>query len=97
VKAVFTGHEHNFQVSEDSDATGHIRYFVSGSGGELRPGNVSGSMARAHIQGWAPVRQFLVVEIEGKTMRVTPLSTEKFAVRDAAGRDVPMPVTIQGP
>ena len=38
VKVVFTGHEHNLQFSEDNDATGHIRYIVSGAGGQLRDG-----------------------------------------------------------
>ena len=38
VKVVFTGHEHNLQFSENSDATGHIQYVVTGAGGELRIG-----------------------------------------------------------
>jgi hypothetical protein len=95
VKVVFSGHEHNFQFSEDSDATGHIRYVVSGSGGELRPGNVMPNMVRAHIEGWAPVRQFLVVEIAGRTMHVTPVSPGGVTVRDAAGRAIPMPLVVR--
>ena len=78
VKVVFTGHEHNFQFSDLSDATGHIHYIVSGAGGELRSGNVMPNMPRAHIEGWAAVRHFLVVEIDGQAMRITPI---------AAGRD----------
>jgi hypothetical protein len=97
VKVVFTGHEHNFQFSEDSDATGHVRYVISGSGGELRPANIMGNMARAHIAGWAPVRQFLVVEIAGRTMRITPVSTDPVEVRDAAGEAVSMPLVIRLP
>jgi tartrate-resistant acid phosphatase type 5 len=97
VKAVFNGHEHNMQVSEDDDATGHIRYFVSGAGGELRRGNVMADMRRAHIAAWAAQRHFLVVEIEGRTMRVTPMSNQKIVLRDAAGKQVPVPITITLP
>lgn len=97
IRVVFTGHEHNFQVSEASQATGNIRYFVTGSGGELRRGNVTRNMERSRIEGWAPQRQFLVVEIENRTMRVTPISNERMFVRDRAGRELPMPVTIQLP
>jgi hypothetical protein len=97
VKVVFTGHEHNFQFSEDSDATGHVRYVISGSGGELRPANIEGHMAGAHIAGWAPVRQFLVVEIAGRTMHITPVSTEPVVVRDANGNEVSMPLVVRLP
>jgi len=97
VKVVFSGHEHNFQFSEDSDATGHIRYVISGSGGELRAANVQPNMARAHIAGWAPVRQFLVVEIAGRTMHVTPISVDPMVVRDANGQPVAMPLVVQLP
>jgi Calcineurin-like phosphoesterase len=97
VKVVFNGHEHNFQYSEDSALTGHVRYVVSGAGGELRAGNVTPNMLRAHIEGWAPTRHFLIVEIEGRTMRITPVSNDRFVVRDAAGRVLPMPLVVQLP
>ncbi len=97
VKVVFTGHEHNYQYSEDSDATGHIRYLVSGSGGELRTGNVTNNMARAHIEGFAPQRQFLVVEIDGRVMRVTPVSTGKMVVRDRDRKELPVTLEIRLP
>ena len=54
-------------------------------------------MARAHIAAWAPQYQFLVVEIAGKLMHVTPVSNTPLAVRDASGRPVQMPVVIQLP
>ena len=95
VKVVFTGHEHNLQFSEDSDATGHIRYIVTGAGGELRSGNVMPNMERAHIEGWAPVRHFLVVEIEGKEMKIWPVGSEKLVVRDRTGKEMPMPVGVK--
>jgi hypothetical protein len=97
VKVAFSGHEHNFQFSDDADATGHVRYVVTGSGGELRTANVQENMARAHIAGWAPVRQFLVVEIAGRTMRITPVSTGPVVVRDASGSPVPMPLVVRLP
>jgi hypothetical protein len=95
VKAVFTGHEHNFQYSEVDAATGGIRYFVTGAGGELRTGNVMPNMARSHIAAWAPARHFLVVQIEGGSMRVTPLSNERIVVRDAEGRPASATVVVE--
>ena len=95
VKVVFSGHEHNFQFSENSDATGHIRYVISGAGGELRPANVSPTMGAAHIEGWSPVRHFLTVEIDGSTMRITPMSNEQVTVREASGKEIPMPLVVR--
>ena len=97
VKVAFTGHEHNLQFSEDSDATGHIRYIVSGAGGQLRDGDVTQKMAAAHIEAWAAQRHFLVVEIEGRTMRITPVSYESFAVRNSAHQALAMPFVIDLP
>ena len=97
VRVVFSGHEHNFQVSEDSDATAHTRYIISGAGGQLRPGDVRAKLTRARMEGWAPQRHFLVVEIDGREMRVTPLSTEPVVVRKADGGQMPMPITIRLP
>ncbi len=94
VKVVFTGHEHNLQISEDSEATGHIRYIVSGAGGQLRAGEVYKNMTAAHVEGWAGHRHFLVVEIEGRTMRITPVSYEPFQVMDRDKRPIPMPLVI---
>lgn len=97
VKVVFNGHEHNFQFSEDNDATGRIRYVLSGAGGELRNSNVMGNMAKAHVEGWAPQRHFCVVEIEGRTMRVTPVGAEPIVVKDRGGKPIAMPLVIQQP
>jgi tartrate-resistant acid phosphatase type 5 len=97
VKVVFSGHEHNLQFSEDSDATGHIRYVVSGAGGQLRDGDITRKMAAAHIEGWAAHRHFMVVEIEGRTMRVTPVSYEPFVVRNSAHQPIAMPLVIDLP
>jgi len=97
VKVAFTGHEHNFQFSEDSDITGHVRYVVTGSGGQLRPANIEPEMARAHIAGWAPVHHFLVVEIDGRSMQITPVSTDPVMVRDANGNAIGMPLVVRLP
>ena len=92
VKVVFAGHEHNFQFTNARD-TGGITYVISGSGGELRPGDVRRKMAAQHIAGWAPFRQFLSVEIEGDQMRIVPLSPEPLSVVDRDKHPVKLPVT----
>ncbi len=97
VKVVFSGHEHNFQFSEDSAATGSIRYVVSGAGGELRHGNIQSHMEKAHMEGWAAERHFLVVEIEGKEMRITPMGTHPFLPVNSQGKPIAMPLTIKVP
>ena len=97
VKVVFSGHEHNFQFSKLGRQTGGIRYIVSGSGGELREGDVRGSMDRSQIEGWAAVLQFLSVEIEGKEMRITPLSTRQFDVVNKDGKKIEMPLKVTLP
>lgn len=97
VKVVFAGHEHNFQFSEVSPATHGTRYVVSGAGGELRSGNIVRRLAGAKMEGWAAQRHFCVVEIENKTMKITPVSWEKFTVRGRDGREVSMPVVVTLP
>ena len=94
VKVVFTGHEHNFQFSKLNAETGKIRYVVSGAGGELRTGDVRGSMDRAQIEGWAAALHFLSVEIEGKEMRITPIFPSPTNVVKADGSKVTMPLRV---
>jgi hypothetical protein len=91
VRAVFTGHEHNFQFT-DAAQTGGILYVISGSGGELRPGDVRHKMNAQHIAGWTATRLFLSVEIEGSTMRVNLVSPDAFQVVDSKGHAVKLPV-----
>lgn len=97
VKVVFNGHEHNFQMSEANDVSEGIRFITSGAGGELRPGSVQRNMKRANIAAWAPQNHFLAVEIEGKTMRVWPLSFTQVNVTDGDGRAVSLPIVITLP
>jgi hypothetical protein len=74
-----------------------VRYVTSGAGGELRGGNATGGMRKNNIAGWTAQNHFLVVEIDGKTMRVTPLSWEPVHVTDPNGQTVPMPLTVTLP
>jgi len=97
VRAVFSGHEHNFQISEQNGSTGGVLYVVSGAGGELRSGNIRNNMARSHIAATAPQNHFLLVELEGRTMRITPLSWEPVRVEDPGGNPVSMPVVVELP
>ena len=92
VRVVLSGHEHNFQFSK-RDETGGILYVVSGSGGELEAGKVRKKMAREHIAGWAPVHQFLSIEVDGPEMRITPVSPDAFQVLDPEGKPVSLPIT----
>lgn len=97
VRVVFTGHEHNFQFSKANRQTGNIRYIVSGAGGELRTGSVLSAMEAAQIEGWAPQLHFLAVTIEGKEMRITPISSEPIRVVDQNGKEIQMPIKISAP
>jgi len=97
VKVVFNGHEHNLQVSEANDRTSGICFIVSGAGGELRTGNLQSNMKQAGIRAWAAENHFLAVEIEGKTMKVTPLSFEPMKITDGEGHPVTVPITITQP
>lgn len=97
VKVVFNGHEHNFQVSQANGTSGGARYIVSGAGGELAGGNVQSRMNGANIAAAAMQNHFLDVEIDGKTMSITPLGYEPIAVRDSSGNTVPLPLKITIP
>jgi hypothetical protein len=97
VKVVFNGHEHNFQFSEVNEASGGVRFVTSGAGGELRGGDVRARMRESNIAGWSAQNHFLVVEIDGKTMRITPVSWEPVRVVDAAGGAVSLPLVVTLP
>ncbi|MBI3472785.1 MAG: metallophosphoesterase [Candidatus Solibacter usitatus] len=96
VKVVFNGHEHNFQFSERNPATGGICWVVTGAGGQSRPGNIAKRMAEAQIAGWSAAPHFLVVEIEDRTMRITPVGTDgEAAVTDSKGGRVRTPIEVK--
>src|SRR6185436_7704368 len=68
VKAVFSGHEHNFQHSH---ADG-IDYFITGAAGRLRR-SVPDQFAEAHTVTWATECHFLLVDVSGDKMTVRAL------------------------
>jgi tartrate-resistant acid phosphatase type 5 len=95
VQVAFNGHEHNFQFASRNQRSGGIQYVVTGAGGELRNGRVSGeSMRAANIAGWAPQRHFLVVELDEREMRITPIGAEPIHVTGSDGNPVPMPIVV---
>ncbi len=69
VRAVFSGHEHNFQHSHFDD----IHYFITGAGGKVRlePPN---DFNDAHTVGWASAGNFLIVNVDSQRMVVTPMA-----------------------
>lgn len=97
VAAYFCGHEHNLQLSRNDTSMAPTVMFLTGAGGELRTGNARREMARERIAAWAAVRHFLHVEIDGETMRVTPIGAQPVEPVDAAGRRVPLPFTLTRP
>lgn len=94
VQVVFSGHEHNFQLSKQNGATGGVLYVVTGAGGQLRPADVRGGMDSANIAASSGQRHFLLVEIEDQTMRITPISVDPMRVRNRAGQAIPLPIVL---
>ncbi|HKG21289.1 MAG TPA: metallophosphoesterase [Blastocatellia bacterium] len=68
VRAVFSGHEHNFQYSMSDGIT----YVLSGAGGKVRRGPLS-DFASARTVGWASEPHFLLVEAGSEQMLITPI------------------------
>ena len=65
VRAMFSGHEHNFQ---HSIADG-IHYFVSGAAGKLRK-ETPDQFDKARTRSWSDKCHFLLVEVRGSEMKV---------------------------
>jgi len=65
VRALFSGHEHNFQHS----IVDGINYFVSGAAGKFR-NRVPDQFEQAHTRSWSSACHFLLVAVEGNTMTV---------------------------
>jgi tartrate-resistant acid phosphatase type 5 len=95
VHVVFNGHEHNFQIAEKTPVTGNVQYLVTGSGGQLREGDVSKTAKARGISGWSAQRHFLMVEINGDQMRIMPTGPETVKVVSPDGGEIPMPLVIQ--
>jgi len=94
VQAVFHGHEHNFQVSRRNDRSRHIRFFVTGAGGSLRPGNVRAAMEEHNIEGFAGERHFLVVDAGPDRMTVTPMGDKPVQPVRPDGSPLELPIVV---
>ena len=68
VRAVFSGHEHNFQYSCFNDT----HYFVSGAGGKLRE-EPPRKFQAAHTKGWAADANLLIVKATRDAVVITPV------------------------
>jgi hypothetical protein len=101
VRAVFSGHEHNFQHT----IVDGINYFVSGGAGEIRTGTPSledFQAARTRAWGGNDEGHFLLVEIKGDGMDVTPVARlasdrepRKLTVKDVRGNRLDNYLPIQ--
>ena len=96
MKAVFSGHEHNFQHSRFDG----INYFITGAGGKVRL-EPPLHFEDAHTTCWAAAGHFLLVEVTPDQMVVTPIATlgatgelAELDPFDPAGSQVAVPIVI---
>jgi hypothetical protein len=96
VRAVFSGHEHNFQHSRSES----IDYFITGAGGKVRAARPS-EFSEAHTISWAGAGNFLIVDVAAGQMVVTPLgelsstgNLEELVRVCPAGERVQTPIII---
>ena len=68
MRAVFSGHEHNFQHSSH----GGIDYFVTGAGSKVRKGSPD-RFEEAHTRSWSDHAHFLLVTVDHATLSVEPI------------------------
>jgi hypothetical protein len=93
VKAMLSGHEHNFQHSRVDG----IDYFVTGAAGKFRGGAPDGTDA-AGTRSWSPECHFLLARIEGDRMTVRPMSErpgEEIARFGPDGERVGEPIVVR--
>jgi hypothetical protein len=69
VRLALAGHEHNFQVNKVDGRT----YVVSGAGAKLREQHPDG-FAEAGTVGWGAQAHLLLMDIDGDTARLSPVS-----------------------
>jgi hypothetical protein len=97
VRAFLSGHEHNFQCLDSEDPERRVRCFVTGGGGTWREGTpdkaTNGFM---HAWGGNEGTHFLMVTIDGATMRVEPVAVDGGPLRLASrqGEKVESPVIV---
>jgi hypothetical protein len=94
VQVAFSGHEHNFQLAHRNEITGKTLYVVSGAGGQLRSGEIYSAMTESGIAATSPQRHFLLVEIDGETLFITPLAPEPVIVRNADREPIRVPIIV---
>lgn len=81
VRAMFSGHEHNFQHAH---ADG-IDYFVTGAAGKFR-GGTPDRFVEARTQSWSAQCHFLLAQIAGERMTVRAIGE---SAGDATLVDIP--------
>jgi len=98
VRAMFAGHEHNFQHSRVDG----IDYFVTGAAGRARDG-MPDRFEEAHTESWSAACHFLLVRIDGDRMVVRAIGEGRAAeptltdiVRyDRQGAALTAPIEVQ--
>ncbi len=91
-RVVFSGHEHNFQHSHHDG----VDYFVSGAGSKVRKG-APDDFANAHTLSWADDAHFLLVTIDGETMRVRAIGEAGEGEPTDLRRAAPDGTALTGP
>jgi tartrate-resistant acid phosphatase type 5 len=96
VRAVFSGHEHNFQHSRFEG----VNYFITGAGGKVRL-EPPDDFVRAHTTCWASSGNFLIVDVTAGQMVVTPMAAlsatgepAELVTFDPGGGEVTAPIII---
>lgn len=93
VKAMFSGHEHNFQHSRYAG----VDYFVTGGAGKVRRGKPDrDNFEAAHTVSWAGTFNFLIVTVERDTMIVRPF-TEREGRPEPLERLTPLGASVVEP
>jgi tartrate-resistant acid phosphatase type 5 len=96
VRAVFSGHEHNFQYSR----VGKIHYFVTGAGGKIRLEKPS-AFSAGQTAAWANAGHFLLVDVDRQRMVVSPMgelgsdsTLTNLRIVSPSGQAVPTPIVV---
>ena len=76
VSVVFSGHDHFYERIKPQRG---IVYFVAGSGGKLRAGDID-KLSRLTDRGFDTDNAFLAVEIDGDKMYFNAISTDGSVV-----------------
>jgi hypothetical protein len=92
VRAIFSGHEHNFQHSHHDG----IDYFVTGAGSKVRKG-APGRFDEAHTVSWSDNAHFLLVTIDGDVMTVRAIGEPNGSSPADLMRWTPTGSPITGP